>query len=119
MMRICEANSDLIYTVEMFYRKDENWTPDFASDVIDYEYYDHDKEAYIVESVQGVIDFIEEWNAYETEDDYQADDEVLEHEKNYWGERIGWVKCPPEIEEKAEADATSSAEDEKEEDVNE
>lgn len=92
-MRICEKNSEVFYEVTMRYREENgNWTPDCASDILDYLTFDHDKDAYIVDSVEDISDWIDEWNAYETE--WDTDEEAVEEEKRRWGERIGHVvKC--------------------------
>lgn len=53
-------------------------TPDCSMDVINYSHYDYDLCAYIVDSVDDVIDYVEDWLDGEDEDTLAHRDDAIE-----------------------------------------
>ncbi len=90
MERFTDYKSILELKMSVWDSNSIGYSPDCSADIIDYIKYDNSIHAYVVDSVEAVIEYVRNWNKYETEDDVNENYASREYDKEHGKSRFAF-----------------------------
>ena len=91
MSRFTDYKSILDLDMKTWDEHSCGYSPDCSQDIIDWNSYNDDLHAYIIDDVSAVVEYAKDWERYETEDDTNSDYFNRDYDKAHGIERVSFI----------------------------